>query len=131
MADMNEFEDTEARLRRYRATAPSLDVREALLSRAPDVGLALKRRGLWRYAAAAALVLALNLGTEWWMSSRTRVGAAGPTQATAAPGTPMVLEALNGFAVHWRHVAVHWNGYPRTLASRLQQRQGLLKEFSQ
>ncbi len=128
---MNEFDDIEARLRRYRPTGPSLSVREALLSRAPDVGRALKRRGLWRYAAAAALVLALNLGTEWWMSSRTQVGSAGPTQEAAAPSNATLVETLDGFATHWGYLAVHWNGYPRTPTLWLDERQRLLKEFTQ
>ena len=131
MADMNEFEDIEARLRRFQPAEPPAEVRATVLRKVTQLPRMTPRRSLWRYAAAAALVLALNLGTEWWMSSRTQVGPAGPTQAAAAPGSPMVLEALNGFATHWGHVAVYWNGYPRTLASRLQQRQRLLKEFSQ
>jgi len=65
------------------------------------------------------------------MSSRTQVGSASPTQAVATPGTPMVLEALNGFATHWGHVAVYWNGYPSTRTLWLEERQRLLKEFTQ
>ena len=128
MADLNEFEDIEARLRRHRPAEPPAKVRTTVLGKAAQLPRMIPRRRLWRWVAAAVLLIALNLGTEWFMSSRTQVGSASPTQAVAAPGTPMALEALNGFAVHWSHVAVYWNGYPSTLASRLQQRQVLLKE---
>jgi len=131
MADMNGSRDIEARLRRFQPAEPPAKVRATVLGKATQLPRTIPRRSLWRYAAAAALVLALNLGTEWWMSSRTQVGSAGSGQATAAPGTPMVLEALNGFATHWGHLAVQWNGHPGAPASRLEQRRGLLKEFNQ
>lgn len=131
MADLNEFEGIEARLRRYRPTAPSPVVREALLSRAPDVGRALERRGLWRYAAAAVLLIALNLGTEWFMSSRTQVRAVGPAREPATTSRVSLVEALNGFTVRWGHLAVYWNRYPPRPPSWWRERERLVKELTQ
>jgi len=128
---MNEFRDLEAQLRRYQPTEPSAKVRATVFGEATQLPRMIPRRSLWRYAAAAALVLALNLGTEWFMSSRARVGAAGPAQAAAAPSSPTLLETLNGFATHWGHLAVHWNGYVPRPASWWRERERLVKEFAQ
>ena len=131
MADLNEFEDIEARLRRHRSTGPSPGVRKTLLARAPDLRRALKRRSLWRYAAAAVLLIALNLGTEWFMSSRTQVRAAGPAREPATTSRASLVEDLNGFTVRWGHLGVYWNRYPPRPRSWWRERERLVKELSQ
>ena len=131
MADLNGFEDIEARLRRFQPAEPPAKVRATVLGKATQLPRMIPRRRLWRWVAAAVLLIALNLGTEWFMSSRTQVGMHSPAQAAAAPGTPTLVEALNGFTIQWGHLAVHWNGRTARPASWWQERQRLVKEFTQ
>lgn len=131
MADLNEFQDIEARLRKYRPAEPSAKVRATVLGKATQLPPMIPRRRLWRWVAAAVLLIALNLGTEWFMSSRTRVGAASRAQSAAAPSSLTLVETVNGFATHWGHLAVYWNGSAPRLASWWRERERLVKELSQ
>ena len=131
MADMNEFEDIEARLRRYRPAEPPAKVRATVLGKATQLPRMIPRRRLWRWVAAAVLLIALNLGTEWFMSSRTQVRAAPPAREPATTSRVSLVEALNGFTVRRGHLAVYWNRYPTRRPSWWRERERLVKEFTQ
>ena len=130
MADMNDFEDIEARLRRYRPAGLSRPRRAALLEEAVQVSEVVGRRSLWRYAAAVALALALNLAAESYIASHTQFGSSIPTRGRAVASRPRLMGTVNGFATGWGQLAVQWNGRPPTLTLWFEERQRVLREFT-
>ena len=131
MADLNDFQDIEARLRKYQPAEPSAKVRATVFEEATQLPRMIPRRRLWRWVAAAVLLIALNLGTEWFMSSRTQVRAVAPAREPATTSRVSLVEALNGFTVRWGHLAVYWNRYPPRPPSWWRERERLVKEFTQ
>jgi hypothetical protein len=101
MAEMKEFEDLEARLRRHGLAEPPTGVGEALVEAGASLVATERRRSRWLSAAAVAVVFALNLATERYISSRT--AAETPWRPPAATPTEYrdLIAALNGLAAEW------------------------------
>jgi hypothetical protein len=98
---MKEFEDLEARLRRHRLAEPPTDVEEALREAGASLVATKRRRSRWLSAAAVAVVFALNLATERYMSSRTVVEIPWPPPASSIGEYRDVIASLNGLAAEW------------------------------
>jgi hypothetical protein len=100
MAEMKDFEDLEAHLSRYQPAGPPADLRDTVMARASQV---LRGRGLgvrW-YAAAAALLVALNLATERYICSRTAPETPWLPPTTSISEYRDVIASLNGLAGEW------------------------------
>lgn len=129
MADLNEFEDIEVQLRRHHPPGPSAEVRAAVLEEAARLSQVMPRRKLWRYAAAAVLLIALNLGTEHCVSARLRLGAPVRQESAVTANGLELLKSLNGNGAHFYALALISSGRAGRPASWLSERQALLKEL--
>ena len=126
---MNEFEDLEGRLRRYRPAEPAAKVRATVFGEAAQVRQLICRRSLWRYAAAAALLIAFNLGTGHYLSARLDLGAPVRQRSAVTENGLELLRSLNGNGAQSYALALISSGRAGRPASWLSERQELLKEL--
>ena len=129
MVDMNDFEDIEARLRRFQPVKPPAELRATVLEAAARIPQRMPRPRLWRYAAAAVLVVALDLGTDHYLSVRIDLGAPVRQESALTENGMELLKSLNGAG--WPTLALYVSAGPRRPAWWLQERQRLLRELTQ
>jgi hypothetical protein len=130
MAEMNEFEDLEALLLRHGLAEPPADIGEALVKAGASLLATEQRRRSRRLSAAAvAVVVALNLAAERYISTHTAAETHWLTPATAVRDYPDLVSALNGFAAQWPRWQALLSIRPRTPRLRPTAPADLLKEL--
>jgi len=129
MAEMKEFGDLEARLRRHSLAEPPANVEEALREAGASLVATERRRSRWLSAAAVAVVFALNLATERYISSRTTAETPWPPPAAPTGEYRDVITSLNGLAAEWPKWQALLSIHPRTPRLRPMAPANLLKEM--
>ena len=128
MAEMNQFEDLEAQLRRLRPVGPRKELRDTVLQAA---GSRRRYRLLWGLAkaAAAAALLAVNLATDRYSACQLEAltGNVGPSPAVSEARE--LLRSLNGYASEWFLLAASFPATRRGPAQGVQAGQVTLEEI--
>jgi hypothetical protein len=129
---MKAFEDLEARLREHRLAEPPTDIGEALREVGASLVATERRRSRWLSAVAVAVVFALNLAAERYISSRTAAETPWPPPAVSIGEYRDVIASLNGLAADWPRWEALLIVAPRAPALRAPGLRPMLpKDFSQ